>query len=109
MDEGCPVTVTAEQLTFDVSGAETGTPDHPCESRLSDGESHRKSPSVQMLLPGRAPGTWTLVDVDSAVSSITADGQSLLHHPRETEDAAVDRFALTYTVEFPAWGTCEVA
>ena len=44
-------------------------------------------------------------------SSITADGQSLPFTIQEVEtgDAAVDRFALTYTVEFPAWGTREVA
>ena len=48
----------------------------------------------------------SLVDVDSAVSSITADGQSLPFTIQEVEtgDAAVDRFALTYTVEFPRLG-----
>ena len=68
--------------------------------------------SVQMSFTGRAPGHMdSLVDVDSAVSSITADGQSLPFTIQEVEtgDAAVDRFALTYTVEFPAWGTREVA
>ena len=114
MDEGCPVTVTAEQLTFDVSGAGDSNGLTAQVKAVYQMENPTENPlSVQMsfYLEEHRGHMDSLVDVDSAVSSITADGQSLPFTIQEveTEDAAVDRFALTYTVEFPAWGTREVA
>ena len=114
VDEGCPVTVTAEQLTFDVSGAGDSNGLTAQVEAVYQMENPTENPlSVQMsfYLEEHRGHMDSLVDVDSAVSSITADGQSLPFTIQEveTEDAAVDRFALTYTVEFPAWGTREVA
>lgn len=114
VDEGCPVTVTAEQLTFDVSGAGDSNGLTAHVKAVYQMENPTENPlSVQMsfYLEEHRGHMDSLVDVDSAVSSITADGQSLPFTIQEveTEDAAVDRFALTYTVEFPAWGTREVA
>ena len=114
VDEGCPVTVTAEQLTFDVSGAGDSNGLTAHVKAVYQMENPTENPiSVQMTfyLEEHRGHMDSLVDVDSAVSSITADGQSLPFTIQEveTEDAAVDRFALTYTVEFPAWGTREVA
>ncbi|MFQ9918339.1 MAG: hypothetical protein ACLRWQ_20075 [Flavonifractor plautii] len=110
VDEGCPVTVTAEQLTFDVSGAGDSNGLTAQVEAVYQMENPTENPlSVQMsfYLEEHRGHMDSLVDVDSAVSSITADGQSLPFTIQEveTEDAAVDRFALTYTVEFPAWGT----
>ena len=114
VDEGCPVTVTAEQLTFDVSGAGDSNGLTAHVKAVYQMENPTENPlSVQMsfYLEEHRGHMDSLVDVDSAVSSITADGQSLPFTIQEveTEDAAVDRFALTYAVEFPAWGTREVA
>ena len=114
VDEGCPVTVTAEQLTFDVSGAGDSNGLTAHVKAVYQMENPTENPlSVQMsfYLEEHRGHMDSLVDVDSAVSSITADGQSLPFTIQEVEtgDAAVDRFALTYTVEFPAWGTREVA
>ena len=114
VDEGCPVTVTAEQLTFDVSGAGDSNGLTAQVEAVYQMENPTENPlSVQMsfYLEEHRGHMDSLVDVDSAVSSITADGQSLPFTIQEveTEDAAVDRFALTYMVEFPAWGTREVA
>ena len=114
VDEGCPVTVTAEQLTFDVSGAGDSNGLTAQVKAVYQMENPTENPlSVQMsfYLEEHRGHMDSLVDVDSAVSSITADGQSLPFTIQEVEtgDAAVDRFALTYTVEFPAWGTREVA
>ena len=113
VDEGCPVTVTAEQLTFDVSGAGDSNGLTAQVKAVYQMENPTENPlSVQMsfYLEEHRGHMDSLVDVDSAVSSITADGQSLPFTIQEVEtgDAAVDRFALTYTVEFPAWGTREV-
>ena len=109
-----PVTVTAEQLTFDVSGAGDSNGLTAQVEAVYQMENPTENPlSVQMsfYLEEHRGHMDSLVDVDSAVSSITADGQSLPFTIQEVEtgDAAVDRFALTYTVEFPAWGTREVA
>ena len=81
------------------------------ESLIGDGLSHAALPGVVIAFLLTGIKDIEVLIIGAAVSSITADGQSLPFTIQEVEtgDAAVDRFALTYTVEFPAWGTREVA
>ena len=107
VDEGCPVTVTAEQLTFDVSGAGDSNGLTAHVKAVYQMENPTENPlSVQMsfYLEEHRGHMDSLVDVDSAVSSITADGQSLPFTIQEVEtgDAAVDEFgSLDITIRTP--------
>ncbi|MBM6723762.1 hypothetical protein [Pseudoflavonifractor phocaeensis] len=112
VDENCPVTVTAEQLTFQIQ---------------RDNDYGRLCAQVtavyQMENPTEEPLTVPMAfyleerkgqvgsGLEPSQVSVTADGQALSFTQREVEndDPDRERTALVYTVEFPAGGTREVA
>ena len=112
VDENCPVTVTAEQLTFQIQ---------------RDNDYGRLCAQVtavyQMENPTEEPLTVPMAfyleerkgqvgsGLEPSQVSVTADGQALSFTQREVENGDPDRerTALVYTVEFPAGGTREVA
>lgn len=112
VDENCPVTVSAEQLTFQIQ---------------RDNDYGRLCAQVtavyQMENPTEEPLTVPMAfyleerkgqvgsGLEPSQVSVTADGQSLSFTQREVENGDPDRerTALVYTVEFPAGGTREVA
>lgn len=112
VDGNCPVTVTAEQLAFQIQ------PDEDY-GRLCA----RVTAVYQMENPTEEPLTVPMAfyleerkgqvgtGLEPSQVSVTADGQALPFTQREVEndDPDRERTALVYTVEFPAGGTREVA
>lgn len=112
VDENCPVTVSAEQLTFQIQ---------------RDDDYGRLCAQVtavyQMENPTEEPLTVPIAfyleerkgrvgnGLEPSQVSVTADGQALPFTQQEVEndDPDRERTALVYTVEFPAGGIREVA
>ena len=112
VDENCPVTVSAEQLTFQIQ---------------RDDDYGRLCAQVtavyQMENPTEEPLTVPMAfyleerkgqvgnGLEPSQVSVTADGQTLSFTQQEVEndDPDRERTALVYTVEFPAGGIREVA
>ena len=115
VDEGCPVTVSAEQLTFDIGGEGgwnglTAQVTAVYQMENPTGESL----PVQMtfyLEQYRTYGREGAEALDTEGFSITADGEPVEFACAKAEADAedTDRFALTYTVDFPAGAAREVA
>ena len=112
VDENCPVTVSAETLTFTIDGEG----DYGQLSAQVTAVYQMENPTDEALTvpmafyleerKGQAGGG---LDVDQV--SVTADGQALPFTQQEAESDDPDRTrtALVYTVEFPAGGSREVA
>ena len=112
VDEDCPVTISAEQLTFTV-GSEERFGQLPAQvSAVYQMENPTEEPlTVQMAFyleeyPGQVD---TELDLDAV--SVTADGQALEFTCQEVsaQTERADRYALVYTVDFPAGDGREVA
>lgn len=115
VDEGCPVTVSAEQLTFDIGG-EGGWSGLTAQvtAVYQMGNPTDESLPVQMtfyLEQYRTYGREGAEALDTEGFSITADGEPVEFACAKAEADAedTDRFALTYTVDFPAGAAREVA
>lgn len=111
VDENCPVTVSAEQLTFQIerddgygrlSAQVTAVyqMENPTDEALTVPMAFYLEERKGQVGGGLEPGQV----------SVTADGRSLSFTQREAEndDPDRERTALVYTVEFPANGTREV-
>lgn len=89
VDEGCPVTVTAEQLTFDVSGAGDSNGLTAQVEAVYQMENPTENPPFRPdeLLPGRAPGTYGLSGGcgQCRVLHHCRRPESPLHHPRSRD------------------------
>lgn len=112
VDENCPVTVSAETLTFRIDGEG----DYGQLSAQVTAVYQMENPTDEALI---VPMAFYLEErkgqvgegLDPNEVSITADGQALSFTQQEAEcdDPDRTRTALTYTVEFPAGGSREVA
>lgn len=112
VDENCPVTVSAEQLTFQIERDD----DYGQLCAQVTAVYQMENPTDEALT---VPMAFYLEERKGQVGnglepsevSVTADGQSLSFTQREAESGDPDRerTALVYTVEFPAGGTREVA
>ena len=115
VDEGCPVTVSAEQLTFDIGGEGgwSGLTAQVTAVYQMENPTDESLP-VQMtfyLEQYRTYGREGAEALDTEGFSITADGEPVEFACAKAEADAEDtgRFALTYTVDFPAGAAREVA
>lgn len=115
VDEGCPVTVSAEQLTFDIGGEGgwNGLTAQVTAVYQMENPTDESLP-VQMtfyLEQYRTYGREGAEALDTEGFSITADGEPVEFACTKAEADAedTDRFALTYTVDFPAGAAREVA
>lgn len=113
VDEDCPVTVTAEQLTFDIGGEGSWSGLTAQVEAVYQMENPTDEPlPVQMtfyLEQYRTYGIEGAETLDTEGFSITADGVPVEFACAKAEAEDTDRFALTYTVDFPARGRREVA
>ena len=114
-DGGCPVTVSAEQLTFDIGGEGgwNGLTAQVTAVYQMENPTDESLP-VQMtfyLEQYRTYGREGAEALDTEGFSITADGEPVEFACAKAEADAedTDRFALTYTVDFPAGAAREVA
>ena len=115
VDEGCPVTVSAEQLTFDIGGEGgwNGLTAQVTAVYQMENPTDESLP-VQMtfyLEQYRTYGREGAEALDTEGFSITADGEPVEFACAKAEADAedTDRFALTYRVDFPAGTAREVA
>lgn len=112
VDENCPVTVSAETLTFQIDGEG----DYGQLAAQVTAIYQMENPTGEALT---VPMAFYLEErkgqvgegLDPNEVSVTADGQSLTFTQQavETDDPDRARTALVYTVEFPAGGSREVS
>lgn len=112
VDEGCPVTVSAEQLTFSVGGeddADRLTAQVTAVYQMENPTDGPLSVPMAFYLVEKSGHISPALDLDAV--SITADGEPLDFSAQEveTDDPDTERTALVYTVDFPAHGGREVA
>ena len=115
VDEGCPVTVSAEQLTFDIGGEGgwSGLTAQVTAVYQMENPTDESLP-VQMTFYLEQYRTYDREGaeaLDTEGFSITADGEPVefVCAKAEADAEDTDRFALTYTVDFPAGAAREVA
>lgn len=112
VDEDCPVTVSAETLTFHIDGeGEYGqlAAQVTAVYQMENPTDEALTVPMAFYLEERKGQVGGGLDPDEVV--ITADGQTLSFTQQEVEndDPDRERIALMYTVEFPAGGTREVS